>query len=1366
MSRLTLTLFQTFQAERADHALRFRTAHTKALLAYLAVEHERPHSRSSLAGLLWPDQTNAAAAHNLSQTLVNLRSSIGDRAATPPFLQISKLHIQLNRAAAIDVDVIQFQHAYRQSQQHAHSSVEHCHECLAALQSALDRYCGPLLADFTLNSELFEEWLTITREHLQRQALQMFDQLINGLIHQQNYQLGLAYAQQLVQLDPLNEAAQRRFIQLLALSNQRSSALQQFAQYRDLLARELDLPPEDETLALVEQVRAGLIVPADAAAAVASVALAPPTALRLAAQAPLIGSQMIGELPEIGAVYGRHRERERLHTWLVADHCRMLLLLGMGGIGKTTLAIDLAQRSAEHFTHVIWKSLLNAPTLDDLLIDLFQQLAPELVASPGQSLDRRLDLLLSLLRQSRCLLILDNYESLLRGETLAGGYREGYATYEQLLHRLGQSGHQSCVLITSREQPANIDRLMLSSPLVRSLRLGGLDAAAGEEVLAAAGLNAAAAAEHAELVARYSGNPLALKLAAVAVLDLFAGDAHAFLHQESMVFDDVRLVIEQQFSRLSEVEQALMRWLAIEREPLSLQHIHQHCMQQVTPRRLIEAIRSLQRRSLLDEQHGRFTLPNVVMEYVTDSFVEAISAELRQRTPRLLAQHALMRAQSKTYLRQTQQRLFVLPIATLLQTELGVAGFLAHCRALLDELRTRPYHAGYTAGALLNLLVALNYDLTCLDCSQLAVREAMLQGVIARHINFQAADLRGTLFTESFEGSYALALHPDGEQMVTGTTTGGLRFWSTSDWQPLGYIGAHPVCVWAVAYSRDGNLLASGSEDPVVQLWNGRTGAYLHSLSGHRGPVRGLAFSPDGTLLASVSLDQEVRLWQTRAGTLHAVLTRHEAMVRGVAFSPDGRFLVTSGDDALICVWEVASGTLLHVLREHIAHVFVVAFSPDGQTLASGSYDGTVRFWDGQHFCLRQTIHAHQEGVRTLVYRGDGRIMATSGFDQTIRLWDVASGQLLNGFERQNSWIRSLAFSRDGSLLVSCQDDHTLLVWDVARGQVVRNILGFVNWVHGMAVSPTGTTVASVGNDQVVRLWDFASPDRFVDLRAHRSVLAAVAFSPDGQQIASGGQDQTVLVWDVAKQQPTLRFQAHGGFIYTISFHPDGRRIASGGVDRAALLWDAATGTIQRAFQGPGAMINCVAFHPAGRLIALVGDHPEIIIADVESGAPVVTLAGHQAEIRCVSFSPDGTTLASSSYDGTVRLWDVGTWRERRVLEGHEATASTVAFSPDGTLLASGSLDLTVRIWDVASGQCRHVLRGHTSSIMGVGFSSQGARAVSSSYDETLREWDVNSGACLVVRTMPRPYAGMQISGVSGISAAQRASLRELGAVE
>lgn len=183
-----------------------------------------------------------------------------------------------------------------------------------------------------------------------------------------------------------------------------------------------------------------------------------------------------------------------------------------------------------------------------------------------RSLGEKITRLIDYLRASRCLLILDNAESILQSGCCTGNYREEYSGYGELFRRVGESQHQSCLILTSREQFKEVRRLAGETLPVRVWQLKGLEKAT--EILTARGISGSQE-DIEELVKRYHGNPLALQIVPETIIKLFHGDIKAFLNTGITVFDDIHDLLTQQFERLSELEKGLMYWLAINRKAVS-----------------------------------------------------------------------------------------------------------------------------------------------------------------------------------------------------------------------------------------------------------------------------------------------------------------------------------------------------------------------------------------------------------------------------------------------------------------------------------------------------------------------------------------------------------------------------------------------------------------------------------------------------------------------------------------------------------------------------------------------------------------------------------------------------------------------------
>lgn len=328
-------------------------------------------------------------------------------------------------------------------------------------------------------------------------------------------------------------------------------------------------------------------------------------------------SQYWGEVIDVANFYGRQDELTTLEQWAVNDQCRLLTLLGIAGVGKTALAAKLVEQVAPVYEFLIWSSLRNAPRVEDLLEAWLQRLCPALPVSVPETTEARAIQLVQLLRQHRCLLVLDNIETVLKSGDSTGQYCDGYEGYGLLLRYIAEAPHQSCLLLTSREQLRGLASREGEKLPIRSYAVKGLKMTAGQMLLQAKGLVGSEDASR-RLVKLYAGNPLALKIAATTIQNVFDGQIVEFLDQGHVMLSGVQDLLDQQFGRLSDLEKKIMYWLAVEGEPISLKRLQENLGPQVRLMNLSEAIESLLKRSLIRRCRGKFTQQPMVMEYMIE----------------------------------------------------------------------------------------------------------------------------------------------------------------------------------------------------------------------------------------------------------------------------------------------------------------------------------------------------------------------------------------------------------------------------------------------------------------------------------------------------------------------------------------------------------------------------------------------------------------------------------------------------------------------------------------------------------------------------------------------------------------------------
>jgi predicted ATPase/DNA-binding SARP family transcriptional activator len=390
MTRLSICLFGPFQVTLdGEPVTTLESDKVRALLAYLAVEAEKPQRREKLAGLLWPDRPERSARANLSHALTNLRQAIDDRDATPPFLNISWHTIQFNRDSDAQIDVVTFKELLTAQRSCAQVGKPLNQQTMQRFADAIELYRGNLLEGFSLSdSPGFEEWVLFEREWLHRQAMEALDRLCEWYCEERDeVELALQYAWRQVELDPSHESAHRQVMRLLHRSGQRAAALAQYKACCQRLAAELGVEPSAETVALFERIRRESRAPTSSTTV--------PHNLR----APLT------------PFVGRKAELARLADRLRDPGCRLLTLVGPGGIGKTRLALEAARAHMTRFPQGVFQVRLVGLQSPEAIV-------PTIAGAIGFSFHRQGEprqQLLDYLHEKTMLLILDNFEHLLVG---------------------------------------------------------------------------------------------------------------------------------------------------------------------------------------------------------------------------------------------------------------------------------------------------------------------------------------------------------------------------------------------------------------------------------------------------------------------------------------------------------------------------------------------------------------------------------------------------------------------------------------------------------------------------------------------------------------------------------------------------------------------------------------------------------------------------------------------------------------------------------------------------------------------------------------------------------------------------------------
>ncbi len=1090
-----------------------------------------------------------------------------------------------------------------------------------------------------------------------------------------------------------------------------------------------------------------------------------------------------GTAPESDRFFGRTTELAILEQWILEERCQIVEILGMGGVGKTNLSVrlskggigktdlslKLARGVRDHFDYVIWRTLQSRPSLKVFLPELIRFFIPK-INLPNE-LGGQIKVLLDFLKEHRCLLILDNAESILNPDNY---YKTNYEGYSALFKEIGETKHQSCLILTSREKHPEVAEIEQRTSLVKSLHLDGLDFKDGkkliESVVDSCNGNTISGneSEWKKIVDFYNGNPLALKLLAQYIINVCSGNIKEFLESGLLLFETINELLDWHFSRLSDPEKDVMFWLAINQKPVSYRELQEDILDPIANKRIIEILNYLQLQISIQKRSSQkiiveskspkeenrkidpqeitvYSLHPVIMEYTIKTLINRIYKELaidKRLNIKFLNKYALIKATTSESARNNQSKLILEPIINRFKGHYGNnEELIKRLKYIVIQLRIQKENTlynGYAAGNLINFLYYLTQDLKNQDFSRLYIRQAYLQGLQLEGTDFSYSHFRQSIFTNKLSHVLSVALSPYGNAVATGDSSGEICIWNVGDGSLIQNFNDHHNWVWSVKFSPDkGKRFASASDDRTARTWDIIKGEPLKILTeseessrkeSHTDWVRCVAFDLSGKLLASGSDDSSIKIWNARTGKHLKTLNCHKKRVWSVAFNPNGKTLVSGSDDQTVIVWnfdgkKLETNEKSHdwksvdkvVLKEaHKGRVQAVAFSDKGDVFASGGADATVKIWDASTYQCVKTIYFGEYRIWSLAFLpNNSKKIAVASDEPILRIYDIDTGDPFRTFIGHKSRIRSVSFASETEklTLASGSEDKTAKIWDVEEGKCLQTFQGRTD-----------------------RVW-------------------SVAFSADGKYLVNGSEDQQIRLWNLNNSgnqyQSFKEIQERTYWVWSVVFHPlNSQLIATGSDENIVKIWNVETKKLIRRLEGHTNWVLSVAFSTDGKYLVSGSEDTTIKIWDFKTEECFVTLKGkegHKDRVRSVCFHPnDSSILASASDDRKIILWKWEKDTNKFNLlwsseEDHQSRVRSVTFSHNGQYLCSSSDDTKIIVWKLELDSHEqpvskyHVLDKHTDKVVSLAFHPQDKYLASGSDDRTVRVWDIKTGTCLKV---------------------------------
>ncbi len=590
----------------------------------------------------------------------------------------------------------------------------------------------------------------------------------------------------------------------------------------------------------------------------------------------------------------------------------------------------------------------------------------------------------------------------------------------------------------------------------------------------------------------------------------------------------------------------------------------------------------------------------------------------------------------------------------------------------------------------------------------------------------------------------ALAVRPDGTQIVSLDAAGRANVWTTSDGalayvveplkidppadQPAAPADAQPVKpAGGIAFSADNGKLLVG-EQTNVRVFDAATGQFLQRFEQPTN-VQDVAFAPDNLtlLVGRAGAENNAAL---HSFSLERLIAAHKGPARAIAFSPDGAVLLSGGDDKQVRTWAVADGVPRLSYAGSEDAITTVAFTKDGQHVLAGGADKTVRLWPlnppaedpakpNAVAVEAKAKFVYPDVVRCISTSADDTRLAAVADDGVVRVRDMQTGVELERFTPSDQPALAVAFAPDNRTLVSGGADNAGHAWTMS---LVRTISADAEQLHDLALTGAGAQAVTAGSEGV-KQWNLADGNLLRTFNPEPGAFVSVAVRGDNQQVIAGDADSKLHFWNAAGElaaKVTLPALAN-----RVRYSADNLKIVALCADEHLRFFDPAdaTPTYELTSDKP---LTGVTFAADNRTVLTGGEEFRQWL--YASPTAVRTLSGHGGSVYSATFSRDGRWIASTSADQTVRIWDAATGTQSKQLSGHEGGVFSAAFSPDGALLVSCGADKSVRLWDTLGGRQLKQMPVGDDSLYCIAFFPDGKRVAVAGLDRKIYFVDALTG--------------------------------------
>jgi WD40 repeat protein len=1092
-----------------------------------------------------------------------------------------------------------------------------------------------------------------------------------------------------------------------------------------------------------------------------------------------------GDSSDISVFFGREDELNFFYQWAVSEKYRVLGLWGMGGMGKTTFTIKVCKGQNDinddkcirnDFEYVIFRSLRETLPLSNVLTDAILLFSDNSENVPVHD-DDLMNTLLTLMSEKRCLIVLDNMDSITENDEFGSvKFKSGFDNYKTLIGRIGSTTHKSCLLINGREKTDDFTLLENANPnRVKSHDLKPIDVEAGKKIFTLKGEHFTATdKEWVQIVNQYNGNPLQLSLIKTHIIEMFSYNLTDFLSCGTLLINNINDLIGWHFNRLSTRERDILLWMAIHMEAVSIEMLEKDLSFDLDSQSTIRnTMQTLIDKIPLEKSNGRYSMQPVLLEYVTRYLMKIIVDDIKNTTFQNIGKYSLLLTSSFVHIQEMQSASLLDYVNKSCLTHfLSQDRYETALKELIKVIRAKYTSVCYYAiGNIINLLCRVKNFIENWDFSNFTIVNVNLQETYFFGVNFGQSKFVDCIFRSTFGPISSLAISHDGKYIAANESFGDIHIWDLTSLQLINTLRGHINWVFALSFSQDDSYIVSGGEDKKVYMWsNWKEESYKLKIidKTHTNSIWAVAISNNGRYIATGGEDKSIHIYDINSGnTIKSISNAHDGKVFSVCFNSDSTLLASTGADCAIKLWNIKNSfQYYYELTGHEKTVKSAVFSADDSVIVSCSWDNTIRFWnlDSKTEIADKRISIN-ETILSLVLDPKTSHLACSLENGIIQVWNYETNTCIKNITGHKGEVWKIAFTDDAQLLVSGGYDRTLRVWNTNDWSCGNILHGYINWIQDFSLSKEGNTIVCTNGDLSLDIWDVITHNLDVISDAHNGWTFSVEHCLESRILVTGSDDKKIRIWDPKDwyKPPIVLRQVHDGWVQKIAFSCNGKLLASGSDDKTVVVWDMNTREVKHILKGHAAGVWALSFSPDNWTLASGDESGNIILWNAITGRRIKNLHKLKDRIHAVVFGTDGKFLYSASEDAKIKKWNIID-KSSVELYNHNGWAMALAISQDGKKLVSGGKDGKVIVYDLKKSDIDFTI-DHKCGVWAVAFSRDGNTIISAGEDGNTIFWNITEKLPYQEKIFckKKPYEDTIFSSSDGLSHPQISSLITLG---